>query len=216
MKPFLFLAAILAAAGCSANDRSNAGSTENIFTLRVGSRPDNPLIEGRGMALVLELANQSDHAIAIRGVRYESGAESDRPWLERRPGPVKELPDGGLEYQLGAAPSGGMQFERGLMFPGETLTVSAPLPPQGASAEKRFVIRYVDLGPRDQWMKQVLLPEPIPPKAPIPAIERYKPVTDQRLSLRKGAGSYSLVRTTCRPESIPLPEHQITLVARPH
>lgn len=158
-------------------------------------------------SLQVAVKNSERSPIVLRGVEWENYHADYRSWLTVVYGAVGESDDGSIVHNTMAQSTTGIKFETGLILPGEERLVPAPITPQGS--RHRLIVKYAVVGDKGDWKKDVLLPQG---EGPAGMIVEYVPATLEAIRARKGkATGDAAVRSTCKPDAVPLPVHTQTV-----
>jgi hypothetical protein len=154
-----------------------------------------PLAARQGAAMPLQ-------AFVLRGVRWKDGRDDVRRWNTTLYGSPSRGEDGTISHNSMTQQLTNVAFERGLLLPGEQMTVTVPFTPQ----EKLHTLEvsYAVVGNGADWQQEVLLPQ----SRDTSMSTQYVPVTMELLEARRktdGEHRLAMVRATSTPGAAPLP-----------
>lgn len=141
-------------------------------------------------------------ALVLRGVEWVGDGPDSRRWNGPIVGAATENSDGAVTVNPNAARLTPLSFERGLLLPGDELTLKLPTTPQG-EGPLQLRIRYVLVGDSSQWPATVLLP------ADDTATTRFVPATEKLVIARHNRGGLGALRSTLSPSAAPLAEAEL-------
>lgn len=127
-------------------------------------------------------------AIALRRVEWAGGPADSRRWHGPVVGAVTENPDHTLTLNPNIRQLPSLFFERGLLLPGDEITVDIPLAPRGAEPPV-LKITYAWAGDSSQWGDGVLLL-----LEGERGLARFAPATPDRVEARHHRGGMGALR----------------------
>jgi hypothetical protein len=149
-------------------------------------------------------------ALVLRAVEWSDGPGDTRPWIATMMGVARENPAGGLTLNSGAAQTTQQRFERGLLLPGDELSIPLPTAPQ-SERPLELRVRYAWVGEAGRWPKELLVPVLVQG-----GVTAFAPATPSRTATRGNQGGLGVWRKTMALGADPVPEQTwVTSVTLP-
>jgi len=174
----------------------HAPAPEGPISARLELEPGTQLISGlfADHVKVVVRNHSENRAVAVRSLKWWEGGIESMKWHGPIPGSSKLAEKGEIEASLNRTAQSltSLAFEKGLLLPGEQITVRMPFTPQ-RYPNNTLQVDYVAVGgDGDNWMDHVLI------EGPPPAYmgSTFVRPNDRSIQNRQGKGGLGLLRST--------------------
>ncbi len=177
----------------------HAPAPEGPVSVRLQVDPGEQLIPGlHAKKVKVVVRNHSeDQAVVIRGLKWWEGGLESLNWYGPIQGASAQAEKGEIEVSLNRTAQSltSLSFEKGLLLPGDQITVIMPFTPQ-RYPNNMFTVDYVAVGGEgEDWADLVLIEGP--PPAYMGSV--FVRPNQDALQQRKGRGGLGLLRNTMDP-----------------